>query len=161
MGTAIVPAIVVITVNVGVSMKKLDKEIAAKANMDAVDALEKRVQQKDKVSEDGKVTIPVNFSLPTLEAVQEIYDQLGSADTTKSDTVQLCVDIAYVLFKEIQAGGEVYVKPYDQENPDGTEIYTLTFPGMVDENLPSIDDPSIQSEIPVHEDVLEGEEDAE
>lgn len=161
METAIVPAIVETTVTVGVNMRNLDKEIATKANMDAVDALEKRLQQKDEVSADGKVTIPVNFALPTLEAVQEMYDQLGSADTTKSDTVQLCIDIAYVLFKEIQAGGEVYIKPYVQGNPDGTEIYTLNFPGMVDENLPSIDDPSIQSEIPVHEDIIEEEEDAE
>ena len=43
------------------------------------------------------------------------------------------------------------------ENPEGIEIYQLNFPGMVDENLPSIDDPSIQLEIPVHEDSHEEE----
>jgi hypothetical protein len=138
-----------------------NKEISTKANMNAVDALEEKLRGKDeKPVPAGKVRIPVDFTVASLEAIDDMFDQLGSSKTTKSDTTDLCIEIAYMLFKEIQAGGEVYIKPFQQDNPEGTEIYQLNFPGMVDENLPSIDDPSIQAEIPVHEDVIE-EEDTE
>ena len=104
---AIVPAIVVITIIVGVKMN--DRYVAAKANMDAVDALEKRVNQKDeKPVPTGKMRIPVDLTIASLEAIEDMFEQLGSSNTTKSDTTNLCIEIAYMLFKEIQAGGEVY-----------------------------------------------------